>query len=337
MEGRRDIGSSTPLAGSSSGDEMKRALLVGIDAFDHAPPLAGCVNDVAAVRPLLARNADDSPNFECLALTGPPASVTRAGLLGALESLLAPGADVALLYYAGHGINTGNDVALVTTDGENHAWGVGFSEVMGLIVASSVPEIHVVLDCCFSGAAGGVPQLGTSQAVLREGVSILTASRSDQPAIEQAARGIFSLNLCGALDGGAADVLGNVSVAGLYAYLTESFGAFGPRPTFKANVDRLRVLRSCRPWVAPVELRRLPQLFAAADTELSLDPSYEPTTEPSDPAHEADFALLQHCRGARLVEPIGTDHLYFAAINSLSCRLTPLGRHYWRMASDDRL
>ncbi|MET0325201.1 MAG: caspase family protein [Ilumatobacteraceae bacterium] len=316
---------------------MKRALLVGIDEYDTAPRLSGCVNDVAAVRPLLARNADDSPNFECLALTGPPARVTRAGLLSALDTLLAPGADVALLYFAGHGINTGNDVALVTTDGVAHSWGVGFSEVLGFVVASPVPEIHIILDCCFSGAAGAVPQLGTSQAVLRNGVSILTASRSDQPALESSARGVFSLNLCGALDGGAADVLGNVSVAGLYAYLTESFGAFGPRPTFKANVDRLRILRSGRPWVAPTELRRLPELFAAEDADLALDPSYEPTTEPPDPAHERDFDVLQRCRSARLVEPIGAEHLYFAAVNSLGCRLTPLGRHYWRMAADGRI
>jgi hypothetical protein len=316
---------------------MKRALLVGIDEYDMAPRLSGCVNDVAAVRPLLARNADDSPNFECRTLVGPPARITRAELLGDVAELLAPGADVALLYYAGHGMGTGNDVALVTTDGVPHAWGVGFSEIMALVVASPVPEIHIVLDCCFSGAAGGVPQLGTSQALLRDGVSILTASRSDQPALEASERGVFSLNLCGALDGGAADVLGNVSVAGLYAYLTESFGAFGPRPTFKANVDRLRVLRSGRPWVSPAELRRLPQLFAAEDHELALDPSYEPTTEPRDPVHERDFDVLQRCRSARLVEPIGVEHLYFAAVSSLGCRLTPLGRHYWRMAADGRI
>src|SRR5688572_28296995 len=138
---------------------MKRALLVGIDEYDHAARLAGCVNDVEAVRPLLARNADGSPNFECLALTGPPLRIDRPRLLGALEALFAPGADVALLYFAGHGVDSGADVTLVTTDGVEHAWGVGFAEVMGRVARSEVPEIHVVLDCCFSGAAGGVPQL----------------------------------------------------------------------------------------------------------------------------------------------------------------------------------
>ncbi|MBA3288831.1 MAG: caspase family protein [Acidimicrobiia bacterium] len=316
---------------------MKRALLIGIDEYDNVRPLAGCVNDVTAVRPLLARNDDDSPNFECQLLTGPPGRVGRPALLQALADLFAPGADVALLYFAGHGINTGNDVTLVTTDGVEHAWGVGFSEVMGQVTGSKVPEVLIVLDCCYSGAAAGVPQLGAAHAVLRDGVSILTASRSDQPAVEVRARGVFSQALCGALEGGAADVLGKVTLAGLYAYLSESFGAFSPRPTFKSNVDRLRDLRHCRPWVAPAELRRLPELFALVDAELPLDPSYEPTAGLGDAAHEADFKLLQRCRGARLVEPVGVEHLYFAAMQSLPCRLTPLGRHYWRMASDGRL
>nr|MBA3287889.1 caspase family protein [Acidimicrobiia bacterium] len=56
-----------------------------------------------------------------------------------------------------------------------------------------------------------------------------------------------------------------------------------------------------------------------------------------DAAHEQDFLLLQRCRGARLVEPVGVEHLYFAAMQSASCRLTPLGRHYWRMAREGRI
>jgi hypothetical protein len=316
---------------------MKRALLVGIDEYEHVAPLAGCVNDVVALQPLLARDDDGSPNFECRTVLGPPERITRATLVGALESLFAPGADVALLYFAGHGINAGDDVALVTTDGVEHAWGVGFSEVMAVVTRSAVPEVHVILDCCFSGAAAGVPQLGTAHAVLRDGVSILTASRGDQRAIESKGRGVFSENLCGALAGGAGDVVGRVTVAGLYAYLSESFGAFSPRPTFKANVDRLRDLRQCRPWVAPGELRRLPELFATEDAELPLDPSYEPSAGHGDAAREVDFALLQRCRGARLVEPVGADHLYYAAMQSGACRLTALGRHYWRMAHEGRL
>lgn len=167
---------------------------------------------------------------------------------------------------------------------------------------------------------------------------MLTASRGDQVSAETpAGRGLFSTYLSGALDGGAADVLGKVSLAGLYAYITESFGAWQQRPTLKANVDRLHELRRCAPAVPLEALRRLPELFDSAEAELSLDPSYEETAEPRDAQHETDFGVLQGCRAAKLVEPVDAEHLYFAAMESTACRLTPLGRHYWNMAAENRL
>jgi hypothetical protein len=46
---------------------------------------------------------------------------------------------------------------------------------------------------------------------------------------------------------------------------------------------------------------------------------------------------LQRMRAARLVEPIGTEHLYWAAMQERPVRLTPLGQHYWRLAKDKRI
>lgn len=312
---------------------MKRALLVGIDAYDHFRSLGGCVNDVVALTPLLARHDDAAPNFDCQTYTSSTGRVTRDVLLAAIDALLAPGADVAMLYFAGHGAQETNDVTLVTTDGTKQSPGVKLSDVLARVQVSPVGEVVVILDCCFSGGAGGVPQLGGSAAALRPGLSMLTASRGDQTSAETAAgRGMFSTYLGGALDGGAADVLGKVTLASLYAYLTESFGAWEQRPTLKANVERLHELRRC-PSAVPLEaLRRLPQLFDPADSDLPLDPSYEPTAEPRDEQHETDFATLQRCRAAKLVEPVDAEHLYFAAMNSTACRLTPLGRHYRHMA-----
>ncbi len=317
---------------------MKRALLVGIDDYDRFNALGGCVNDVAALTPLLARHEDATPNFDCQTRTSNAGKVTRAMLLKAVDALLAPGAEVALFYFAGHGAQEAGDVTLVTTDGTPEGPGVKLSDLLGRVQASPAGEVIVILDCCFSGGAGGIPQLGTPTAALRPGLSMLTASRADQTSAETpAGRGLFSTYLGGALDGGAADVLGRVTLAGLYAYLTESFGAWEQRPTLKANVDRLHELRRCAPAVPLGELRQLPQLFNPAEADLPLDPSYEPTVDPRDAQHEADFAVLQHCRAAKLVDPVDAEHLYFAAMNSTACRLTPLGRHYRRMAAQDRL
>jgi hypothetical protein len=231
-----------------------------------------------------------------------------------------------------------NDVALIAQDSSSANSGVLLSDVLARVRKSQVPEVLLILDCCFSGGAGGAPQLGGDTVVLRPGLSILTASRGDQPSAEtDEGRGLFSTYVGGALDGGAADVLGRVTVASVYAYLTESFGPWNQRPTFKASVDRLHEIRRCAPAVPLPELRRLTTMFPEADAELQLDPSFEPTAEPAHPDNENTFGILQRCRAAKLVEPVGAEHLYFAAMQSQRCRLTPLGRHYWRLASQGRL
>ena len=322
----RDL-SPWPAAAGDNG--VNRALLVGIDDYRHHRALSGCVADAAALVRLLARHEDGTPNFACRTALG---TVLREDLLSALDSLLAPGADFALLYFAGHGSSAHGDVALVTTDGRGSTPGVLFREVLDRVAASPVKEVVVILDCCFSGGAGTVALLDRSAAVLRPGFSILTASRGDQVSLESAGRGLFSSYLEAALDGGAADVLGHITVAGVYAFLSESFGAWDQRPTFKANVERLHDLRRCRPAVPPETLRALTDWFPTPHHVFPLDPSYEPETPPSHPAHEAVFAQLQACRASKLIEPVGRRHLYHAAVESAGCRLTPLGRHYWHLS-----
>ncbi len=319
---------------------MKRALLVGIDAYENFAPLGGCVNDVDALEPLLARNETGSPNFNSQKRTSATGGTTRDELLRDIDALLSPGADVALLYAAGHGVAAtgGGDVTIVTSDGTSATPGIAMSTVLTKVTTSLVREIILILDCCFSGGGGGVPQLGFSGSALRDGTSVLAASRGDQTAGESPmGRGLFSTHLEGGLRGGAADVLGKVTVAGLYSYLDESFGPWDQRPTFKASLDRLHELRLCHPAVPIDELRLIDQLFPTPDHDFALDPSYEPDAEPEHPEHQQLFGTLQKYRAAKLLVPVGSDHMYYAAMESLSCRLTPLGRHYWRLARENRL
>jgi hypothetical protein len=71
-----------------------------------------------------------------------------------------------------------------------------------------------------------VPAANSTQAALRGGLSILTASRSSRSSLELGERGLFTELVCSALDGGAADILGNVTVASIYAYVDQAFGAW---------------------------------------------------------------------------------------------------------------
>ncbi len=42
---------------------MRKALIVGINHYDHLEPLSGCVNDALAVKAVLERHADGTLNF----------------------------------------------------------------------------------------------------------------------------------------------------------------------------------------------------------------------------------------------------------------------------------
>ena len=319
---------------------MKRALLVGIDYYENFQQLYGCANDAAAVHPLLQRNEDGGPNLDCRLASVKDAAtqVSRDRLKEMIRELLSGGAEFALFYFAGHGAPTDGGVALVTSDGTDGTPGVTFSEILAAINKSSVAEVTVILDCCFSGGATTIEALNNGLANLRDGLSVLTASRDDQVSMETAeGRGQFSTYLEGALTAGAADVLGHVNVAGLYSYLSESFGAWEQRPTFKANIDRLHDIRTCEPLVPLETLRRLTEWFPTPGYDYPLDPTYEPTANKERHPHEAIFSGLQRFRACRLVDPIGEEHMYYAAINSTGCRLTPLGQHYWSLVKAGRI
>jgi hypothetical protein len=316
---------------------MRRALLVGIDDYPEAP-LRGCVNDANAMQRLLHRHDDGSVNFDTQLLTSDDEMVTRARLREGIDDLFADPADVALLYFSGHG--TENDLGgyLVTSDATMYEEGVSLGDVLVRANrATQIREVALIIDSCHSGWMGVVPAADNMHASLREGLSILSASRSSQASLESGDSGVFTALVCSALDGGAADILGNVSVASIYAYVDQAFGAWDQRPLFKSHVSRMLSLRSAKPAIEVAILRRLPEWFHSNDAEFPLSPRNEPTAKPQDSDAEATFRCLQRCNRVKLVEPIDEEDMYFAAINSTGCRLTALGRFYWMLADDGRI
>jgi hypothetical protein len=310
----------------------KAAVVVGIDDYDDAPPLSGCENDALAMEELLARNFDGSPNFNCRRLIGSEGRVTRTKLRAQVDELFNKhGLDVALFFFAGHGAKTSSGSFLVSQDGVEHDEGLPMAELVSKASGSPSREKIIILDCCHAGA---IDQLFASvnSLTLGSGVSILAACRDSELAAELHGSGLFSRTICDALDGGAADVVGDVSVASTYAYLDEVLDVWQQRPVLKANVEKLVTLRRAEPSVSDDKLRKLPKYFPTEDDELALDPSFEPTAEPNHPDNEAAFGDLQRFRGARLLVPIGTEHMYYAAMESRSCKLTPLGKFYWQKA-----
>src|SRR2546428_12846457 len=120
-------------------------------------------------------------------------------------------------------------------------------DVIAMANQSKVTEIVILLDCCHSGHLGNAPTIDNTKALLREGISILTASRGDQVSVETGGGGLFTSLVVDALEGGAADILGAVSAPGIYAYVEAALGAWDQRPLFKSHVTRVLALRRCTP------------------------------------------------------------------------------------------
>src|SRR5688572_9755081 len=114
----------------------RAAVVVGIDNYANFSPLAGCVNDANAVRSLLSRNEDNSPNFDVRYLTsamGMP-SVSAEVIRTNLESLFGNrDVETALFYFAGHGgLLSGAQGHLCTSDGTGGMPGIALNQVLGI-------------------------------------------------------------------------------------------------------------------------------------------------------------------------------------------------------------
>ena len=315
---------------------MRRALIVGIDNYPVAP-LDGCVNDAKTIETVLETHGDGSPNFQALLMTSLSDEVTKPELREAIEKLFATDCDIALLYFSGHGFVGTADGYIVTEDCENYNEGIAMTEILTLANSSPVKNKVIILDCCYSGNMGTPKIQEGSVAQLSEGLTVLTASRDSEVAMEQGDGGVFTQLVVAALQGGAADLRGHITPGSIYAYVDQALGAWDQRPIFKTNITRFTPLREVRPQVPLETLRKLIDYFPSPQDEHALDPSYEDTVAGYDPENVKVFKDLQKMEGVGLVVPVGEEHMYYAAMNSTACRLTALGRQYWRLANEKKL
>jgi hypothetical protein len=317
-------------------ENMRKALIVGINDYPGAQ-LRGCVNDANAMASVLGTDGNGDPNFEVKLLTS-PSKISKAMLRGAIEWLFQGEWDLCLFYFSGHGTVTSTGGYIVTPDAERYDEGVSMDDIVKLANRSDPKKAKVILlDCCHSGALGTPPLAESGMASLSEGLSILTASSKSESALEVDGRGIFTSLVVDALRGQAADLLGNITPGSIYAYVDRALGAWDQRPMFKTNVTRFTSLRSVTPPLSRETLRKLCTYFLTPQGNYSLDPSYEFTDPRQRPANVAIMKDLQKLASVGLVVPVGEEHMYFAAINSKSCRLTALGHQYWRLVKQKKI
>lgn len=326
----------------------KRALIIGIDKYNdpNIRDLTGAVKDARAMESVLATNEDGSPNYDCRTCTSPgPWPVSRGFLRDKWDELFAGFDEEILFFFAGHGTPTDIGGFLVTQDASSNDPGLPMQELVDRANRSKAREVLLILDCCFSGSLGNPASIQSdveNRAILREGVTILAASRPTETSAEATGgHGVFTNLVLNALYGGAADVLGNVSAASVYAYAEQALGPWDQRPLYKSHASRLTPIRKCDPEVPLPIIRRLPQIFPDPMASLALDPSYEWSIEPRDTIKEEIFDCLKLYRNARMLrttdKSIDRGDLYHAAVHSTGVRLTGLGRFYWQLAKESRI
>jgi formylglycine-generating enzyme required for sulfatase activity len=98
-----------PLAAQAADKERRIALVIGISAYQNAPHLANPVNDARAIGDSLRRL-----NFDVTELYDPDFRALNSGIRA--FGIRAADADVAVVYYAGHGVQVDRENYLIPAD-----------------------------------------------------------------------------------------------------------------------------------------------------------------------------------------------------------------------------
>ncbi len=328
------------------GDKMRKALIVGIDYYKNVAPLFGCVNDAYSVKSVLERNNDGTINFatKLEVASNESSAISRKNLKELTKELFKDDSDVALFYFSGHGYVENSGGYLITSDCSEGDDGFPLTELLQIANESKARNKIIILDCCHAGFMG--KEVGnTNVSTMSEGMTILTASSETQYAVEENGSGVFTSLLVDALTGSASNLVGDITPGSVYAHIDQSLGPWEQRPIFKTNVKSFTSLRKVQAPISLEDLKMITTLFKEINSIFKLDPTFEPKRDNIDfkdlpePIKEnvEKFRILQKYNRVNLVVPVDEEHMYYAAMNSTGCKLTPLGEHYWKLVKKERI
>ena len=262
---------------------MRKALIVGIDYYNNVAPLYGCSTDACAVDSVLSTNGDGTKNFDtklCIA-TDQYSIISRKELKNNIEELFKDNCEISLFYFSGHGYIESTGGYLITSECSEGDDGLPMSDLLNIANASPARNKIIVLDCCHSGIMGNPSYLDAS--ILKEGMTILTASSAEQYALEEEGSGVFTKLFVNALNGSAANLLGDITPGSIYAHIDQSLGLWEQRPIFKTNIRQFTVLRRMFPSISLADLKKIVDQIkmVTGDTKQDITDIYEDEQERS--------------------------------------------------------
>src|ERR1044072_7488847 len=170
----------------------RRALIIGINTYQHGTNLSTCTADAEAMGQLLAEHEDKRPNYDCRILldqTEKGAPITMAVLREACKQVFYDNKDDVLFYFSGHGALTSFGGHLCAADSVRNNLGLPLQEIMQMAYDSKARDILMILDCCHSGDLGNSSILrgghgGDLLTALRTDMTLIAASQSREPSFE---------------------------------------------------------------------------------------------------------------------------------------------------------
>lgn len=209
----------------------RRAVLIGVGEYEDEKlaNLRCPVQDARGLKQLLVdKDRGEFCNVELLE------NCDSAAALKTIHTELrqADKDDFFLIYYSGHGKrSTVGDLYLATSDTVSDALestALEINKVNSLVKACRCRRVLLLLDCCYSGAAGGAIAKDSIEDQLRtasegSGIYLITASTGIQTALEKEEDdySVFTKHLLSGIQSGEADIDGNgvITIDEMYDYL----------------------------------------------------------------------------------------------------------------------
>lgn len=222
---------------------MRRAVVVGINEYNTAPRLAGCVRDATEIASVLS---EPEYGFEPTVLLD--AEATRRSCLESFWAAAESDGEFLLIYFAGHGgLHTGGGY-LATADGVGRDPGISLHDLAQVMAVAATNYAHVIaiLDACHSGAGTTwtdhrpltAQAVNESIEVVNSSRILMAACRPEQFAYElnePAAHGAFTKVLLDALAGDAVNFEGKVTLHGLFETVSSRMDSELQTPVFKGD------------------------------------------------------------------------------------------------------
>ncbi|MNJ82832.1 Caspase domain protein [compost metagenome] len=309
--------------------EKRKALLIGVNEYDHYNRLKGCENDVSMIEEVLQCHEKGNPNFSI----SKSLNATNEIIKSEISALLERDATMALFYFSGHGNVTDDGGFICGRNTSKDNSGVSMDWIIEQINKSIIPEITLILDCCFAGEIANEETDGTIFTRLRKGVTILAATTETDTAAEFLRKGVFTSILYNGLKGAAKDIVGHVTAVSLYSNAESILSPWEQRPVFKSFVKQLTPLRFCIPTVRKQILRQMVHEPYFSYKEKLIPLNSELLQNESGVIGEEELYAFAAFEKAGLLECPDGISLLQAIIENKTCQLSPYGRHIWELFS----